>query len=106
MNLSRDLYIAGWFARDPEVLRQVGHTLLQVPYSDVKQPRRVLVADDCFKLSLIPTEDITGPVIRAVQKLLNRKLLSLTDRKLKLLQVDDIIACRTRNTIYQGPLFL
>lgn len=65
----------GWFARDPELLRQVGHTLLQVPYSDVKQPRRVLVADDCFKLSLIPTEDTMGPVIRAVQKLLNRQVV-------------------------------
>lgn len=65
----------GWFARDPKILRQVGHSLLQLPYSDVKQPRRVLVADGCFKLSLIPNEDTVGAVIRSVQKLLGRQVL-------------------------------
>ncbi|KAG0583276.1 hypothetical protein M758_3G124400 [Ceratodon purpureus] len=65
----------GWFARDPKILRQVGHSLLQLPFSDVKQPRRVLIADDCFKLSLIPNEDIVGAVIRSAQKLLGRQVL-------------------------------
>lgn len=65
----------GWFAKDPKTLRQVGHALLQLPYSDSKQPRRVLIADDCFKLSLIPNEDVVGAVIRSVQKLLGRQVL-------------------------------
>ena len=66
----------GWFARDPKILRQVGHSLLQVPYSDVKHPRRILVADDCFRLSLIPNEDTVGAVIRSVQKLLGREFVT------------------------------
>jgi amidase len=65
----------GWFARDPKTLLQVGHSLLQLPYSDAKQPRRILVADDCFKLSLIPNEDTVGAVLRSVQKLLGRQVL-------------------------------
>lgn len=68
---------AGWFARDPKILRQVGHSLLQLPYSDVKQPRRILIADDCFKLSLIPNEDIAGAVIRSAQKLLGREFVNI-----------------------------
>lgn len=68
---------SGWFAKDPKTLRQVGHALLQLPYSDSKQPRRVLIADDCFKLSLIPNEDVVGAVIRSVQKLLGRKFFPI-----------------------------
>jgi amidase len=68
---------AGWFARDPKTLLQVGHSLLQLPYSDAKQPRRILVADDCFKLSLIPNEDTVGAVLRSVQKLLGREFATI-----------------------------
>lgn len=67
----------GWFARDPTVLRQVGHILLQLPYAEVRQPRRVLVAEDCFKISAVPQEQLAGPVIRSFQKLLGRRLLEL-----------------------------
>ena len=41
----------GWFARDPNVLRKVGHVLLQQPHHETKKPRRILIADDCFSLS-------------------------------------------------------
>ena len=69
---------AGWFARDPTILRQVGHILLQLPYMDVRQPRRFLIADDCFKLSLIPNEHTVGAIIRSIQKLLGRMCPFLT----------------------------
>lgn len=65
----------GWFARDPTILRKVGHILLQLPYMDVRQPRRILIADDCFKLSLIPNEHTVGAVIRSVQKIIGRMFL-------------------------------
>ncbi|KAG0601274.1 hypothetical protein M758_11G098100 [Ceratodon purpureus] len=65
----------GCFAKDPAILRQVGHILLQLPYVDVRQPRRFLIADDCFKLSLIPNEQSVGAVVRSIQKLLGRQVL-------------------------------
>ena len=37
-----------WFARDPNILRHVGHVLLQLPLSDFRQRRCILVADDYF----------------------------------------------------------
>ena len=39
-----------WFARDPNILRHVGHVLLQLSLSDFRQRKRILVADDCFQL--------------------------------------------------------
>uniref|UniRef100_A0A0E0D5F8 Amidase domain-containing protein n=1 Tax=Oryza meridionalis TaxID=40149 RepID=A0A0E0D5F8_9ORYZ len=41
----------GWFARDPSVLRRVGHLLLRLPYADIRQPRHFYIADDCFEMS-------------------------------------------------------
>ncbi len=68
------VFCAGWFAKDPVVLREVGHILLQLPFMDVRQPRRFLIADDCFNLSIVPNEHSLGAVIRSVQRLLGRTL--------------------------------
>ncbi|KAL2622202.1 hypothetical protein R1flu_002407 [Riccia fluitans] len=65
----------GWFARDPIVLRQVGHVLLQLPYMEMRPPRRVLVADDCLKLCLLPQDQILGAVLRSINKLLGRQVV-------------------------------
>lgn len=73
LNASLCNLFVGWFARDPTVLHQVGHALLQLPYTEVRQPRRILVAEDCFKLSALPQEQHSGPVIRAIHKLLGRR---------------------------------
>lgn len=59
----------GWFARDPNILRRVGHVLLQLPLSDFRQTRRILVADDCFQLSRMPEEKTLGVVTRSVENL-------------------------------------
>lgn len=59
----------GWFARDPNILRRVGHVLLQLPLSDFRQRRRILVADDCFQLLRIPEEKTLGVVISSVENL-------------------------------------
>nr|AAS47584.1 chloroplast Toc64-1 [Physcomitrium patens] len=73
--MAQSLDTVGCFARDPAILRQVGHILLQLPYMDVRQPRRFFIADDCFKISLIPTELSLGTVVKSIQKLLGRQVL-------------------------------
>ena len=47
---------AGWFARDPKVLRDVGQVLLRQPCSVVERPWRILIAEDCFDL-IMSTDD-------------------------------------------------
>lgn len=61
-------------------MRQVGHILLQLPYMDARQPRRFLIADDCFELSLIPTERTVGTIRRSVQKVFGGEILGLITR--------------------------
>ena len=39
---------------------------------DVRQPRRFLIAEDCFELSVIPTQKSVGAVIRSIENLLGR----------------------------------
>ena len=59
----------GWFVRDPNILHHVGHVLLQLPLSDFRQRRRILVADDCFQLLRIPEKNTLGMVISFVENL-------------------------------------
>ncbi|KAL6909507.1 hypothetical protein ACP4OV_001788 [Aristida adscensionis] len=66
----------GWFARDPSVLRRVGHLLLRLPYADIRQPRHFFIADDCFELSKIPARRLTQVVTKSVEKLFGRQVLS------------------------------
>lgn len=66
----------GWFARDPSLLRRVGHLLLRLPYADIRQPRHFHIADDCFELSKIPARRLTQVVTKSVEKLFGRQVLS------------------------------
>ena len=59
----------GWSARDSNILCHVGHVLLQLPLSDFRQRRSILVADDCFQLLRIPEEKTLGLVISSVENL-------------------------------------
>jgi len=61
--------ITGWFARDPSVLRRVGHLLLRLNYADIRAPRHFYIADDCFELSKIPARRLTQVVTKSVEKL-------------------------------------
>ena len=63
------LCILGWFARDPVVLKKVGWLLLQQPEVEHQKPRQVLIAEDCFKLSSIPSERLTQAFVNSVKKL-------------------------------------
>ncbi|XP_044979917.1 outer envelope protein 64, chloroplastic [Hordeum vulgare subsp. vulgare] len=66
----------GWFARDPIVLRRVGHLLLKLSYTDIRLPRHFYIADDCFEISKIPARRLTQVVTKSVEKLYGRQVLS------------------------------
>lgn len=69
---------SGWFAKDPNVLRRVGHVLLQVPFTVQRTPRQMILADDSFQLLKIPTDRISQVVIKATEKLYGSKLFYLS----------------------------
>lgn len=54
---------------DPSILRRVGQVLLQVPLAVQRNPRNVIIADDCFQLSKIPVDRLTQVVIRSTETL-------------------------------------
>ena len=64
------IYLTGWFAKDPKILGLVGHVLLQLPFGVQRNPRSVLIADDCFELLKTPVSRITESVVRSTEKLL------------------------------------
>ncbi|GER43745.1 glutamyl-tRNA(Gln) amidotransferase subunit A [Striga asiatica] len=73
--VSGSLDTVGWFAKDPSILRRVGHVLLQVPYSAQRNPRNIVIADDCFQSSKFPADRITQVVIKSIEKLYGRQVL-------------------------------
>nr|DAD35716.1 TPA_asm: hypothetical protein HUJ06_006356 [Nelumbo nucifera] len=73
--VSSSLDTVGWFAKDPSILRRVGHVLLQLPFADQRMPRQVLVADDCFQQLKIPVSRILEVVITSTEKLFGRQVL-------------------------------
>lgn len=68
----------GWFARDPSILRRVGHVLLQLPYADSRAPRHIIIADDCFQLLKSPKNRVAQVVIRSTEKLFGSKFYCVT----------------------------
>ncbi|XP_022850374.1 outer envelope protein 64, chloroplastic-like isoform X2 [Olea europaea var. sylvestris] len=70
--VSTSLDTIGWFAKDPSILRRVGHVLLRVPYATQRNPRNIVIADDCFQLSKLP---ITQVVVNSMEKLYGRQAL-------------------------------
>uniref|UniRef100_A0A7N0V7D3 Amidase domain-containing protein n=1 Tax=Kalanchoe fedtschenkoi TaxID=63787 RepID=A0A7N0V7D3_KALFE len=73
--VSKSLDTVGWFASDPNVLRRVGHVLLRLPFSTQRNPRHVIIADDCFQCSRIPEGKVAQVVIKSTEKLYGRQLL-------------------------------
>ncbi|XP_016477976.1 translocon at the outer membrane of chloroplasts 64-like [Nicotiana tabacum] len=72
--VSASLDTVGWFARDPSILRRVGHVLLQVPFASQRNPRNVVIADDCFQ-SVNSGDRVSQAVIKAVEKLFGRQII-------------------------------
>ncbi|KAK1287724.1 hypothetical protein QJS10_CPB19g00894 [Acorus calamus] len=77
--VSPSLDTIGWFAKDPSILRRVGHVLLQLPYANSGHPRHVIFADDCFQLSQVPVNRISQVVTRCTEKLFGRQVLNHID---------------------------
>ncbi|KZV24869.1 translocon at the outer membrane of chloroplasts 64 [Dorcoceras hygrometricum] len=75
ISVSGSLDTVGWFAKDPSVLRRVGHVLLQVPYTAQRNPRSVVISDDLFQLSKVPSSWVTQGVIKSIEKLYGRQVL-------------------------------
>ncbi|KAI4311781.1 hypothetical protein MLD38_036648 [Melastoma candidum] len=59
----------GWFARDPLVLKKVGHVLLQLPDIDPAKPAQIIIPKDCFCLSSIPYELMTNALSKVAENL-------------------------------------
>ncbi|CAA2968269.1 outer envelope 64, mitochondrial [Olea europaea subsp. europaea] len=66
---SQSLDTVGWFARDPSVLRSVGHVLLQLKTLEPKRMRRFIVADDLFQLPKVPKQKMVYAVSKVTEKL-------------------------------------
>lgn len=62
---SQSLDTVGWFARDPAILWQVGHALLQLKQLAPKRTRRFVIADDLFELTKVPKQ-LTADVVSKV----------------------------------------
>ncbi|KAM3246289.1 outer envelope protein 64, chloroplastic [Capsicum annuum] len=73
--VSASLDTVGWFAREPSILRRVGHVLLQVPFAPQRNPRSVVIADDCFQSVNFPGDHVSQAVTKAVEKLFGRQIL-------------------------------
>lgn len=73
--VSTSLDTVGWFAKDPSILRRVGHVLLQVPFAVQRNPRQMIIADDCFQLLKISVDRVVQVVVKATEKLYGRQIL-------------------------------
>ncbi|KAI4319227.1 hypothetical protein MLD38_032854 [Melastoma candidum] len=73
--ISSSLDAVGWFAKDPDVLRRVGHVLLQIPFSAERNPRQMIIADDCFQLLKVPIDRVVQVVVKSTEKLYGRQVL-------------------------------
>ncbi|KAF3793714.1 Outer envelope protein 64 [Nymphaea thermarum] len=66
---SPSLDTIGWLAKDPSVLREVGHVLLQLAPGNLRRSRRFIFADDCFQLSTVPKQKSVCVIEKATEKL-------------------------------------
>ncbi|MBA0753822.1 hypothetical protein Gogos_021164, partial [Gossypium gossypioides] len=73
--VSSSLDTVGLFAKDPSTLRRVGLVLLQLPFSVQRNPKQILLADDCFELLKIPKDRISQVVTNSTEKHFGRQVL-------------------------------
>lgn len=72
--ISTSLDAIGCIARDPNVLRRAVHVMMQLQFATQRNPRQIVMADDCFDLLQI-RDRVAQPVIRSVEKLFGRQVL-------------------------------
>ncbi|KAH7429470.1 hypothetical protein KP509_09G050400 [Ceratopteris richardii] len=71
ISVSPCLDTVGWFSREPRILQNVGKILLKNHSSDVKRPKRVFIADDCFNLAA--SKEIRERQISIVSKTIEKE---------------------------------
>ncbi|MCO5602154.1 hypothetical protein L7F22_056282 [Adiantum nelumboides] len=76
VTVSQSLDTVGWFARDSKVLYKVGQVLLRPPLSEVKQPRRILIADDCFRLLSVSESRHLSVALNAIESAFGKQAIS------------------------------
>ncbi|KAF5746747.1 amidase 1-like isoform X2 [Tripterygium wilfordii] len=67
--MSQSFDTVGWFARDPVTLNRVGRVLLQLSDVRLVVPTQILVPEDCFQLSNIPSDQINLALVKSVENL-------------------------------------
>lgn len=67
--LAPSLDTCGWFARDAELFRTIGHALLG-EVSPAASPKRVLLAEDAFELADAAVRDALAPAIATVSEMI------------------------------------
>ncbi|XWS64561.1 hypothetical protein CRYUN_Cryun05aG0014600 [Craigia yunnanensis] len=73
--MAQSLDTVGWFARDPVVLNQVGRVLMHLPNVDPVRPSQIIIPEDCFLLSSIPSDRTTQVLVKSVKKLFGGQIL-------------------------------
>lgn len=66
---AQSLDTVGWFARDPSILRSVGHVLLQLNLVEPRRAKRLIFADDLFQFSKVPMQKTVYVVSKAIENL-------------------------------------
>ncbi|MBA0561482.1 hypothetical protein Golob_018305, partial [Gossypium lobatum] len=67
--MSQSYDTVGWFARDPMILNRIGRVLLHLPDVDSIKPSQVIIAEDCFRLSTIPSDRTAQVLVKSIEKL-------------------------------------
>lgn len=80
-------FSVGWFARDPSILCQVGHALLNLSAVAHKRQRSLIFADDLFELSDIPKQKSVHVVRKAIENLPGCKFAFVLFPSLNLLKI-------------------
>ncbi|KAK8481958.1 hypothetical protein V6N13_014513 [Hibiscus sabdariffa] len=67
--MSQSFDTVGWFARDPIILSRVGRVLLHLPDVDPIKPSQIIIAEDCFRLSNVPSDRTAQVLVKSTEKL-------------------------------------
>lgn len=73
--VSTSLDTVGCFARDFSVLCRVSHIMMRLQFVAPRNPRQIIMADDCFELLKIPVDRVAEPVIKSTEKIFGRQVL-------------------------------
>ncbi|XP_050210620.1 outer envelope protein 64, mitochondrial [Mercurialis annua] len=66
---AQSLDTVGWFARDPSILRSVGHALMQLKAVEPRRTRRLIFASDLFQLSKVPKQKTEYVISKAIENM-------------------------------------